>query len=116
MTNIIINEKNKSLMVTKKFAAAAERFGSDEYAELKAARTDFPTFKVVVKTTKSKNKFKGLTYDFMERYISTRENAESEKEEYKSKKKKLENQLDVNVYNEMKKWFIERYPEVMPAA
>lgn len=39
MANIIINERSKTLEITKKFAAAASRFGSDEYMELKAARS-----------------------------------------------------------------------------
>lgn len=74
MANIIIKERSKTLEITKKFAAAASRFGSDEYMELKAARSEFPTFKVVTKTTsrKSKDSFKGLTYDFMENYIKSR--------------------------------------------
>lgn len=79
MANIIINERNKTLEITKNFAAAASRFGSDEYMELKAARSEFPTFKVVTKTIsrKSKDSFKGLTYEFMENYIKSRSNSEN---------------------------------------
>lgn len=40
--NIIINERNHTLEITKKFATAASRFGSDEYRELKEARTTSP--------------------------------------------------------------------------
>ena len=52
MTNIIINAKERTIVITKKMAQAASRFGSDEYKELRAAMNDNPTYKVVVRTTK----------------------------------------------------------------
>lgn len=114
MANIIINERNKALEITKKFAAAASRFGSDEYLELKAARSEFPTFKVAIKTTsrKSKDNFKGLTYDFMEHYIKSRSNSENIMNEYKDLKEMGKSVAAVKAYSQIKKWFLEKYPEV----
>ena len=66
MTNITINTKNNTLVITKKFEKAASKFGSPEYKELKEARADFPNFKVVVRTVKQKKEtYKGLTYEYM---------------------------------------------------
>ena len=117
MANIIINERNKTLEITKKFAAAASRFGSNEYMELKAARSEFPTFKVVTKTTsrKSKDSFKGLTYEFMENYIK------SHKPELLETFYELRG-LDADgkrvelaaaaTYGEIKMWFLTQFPEI----
>ena len=114
MANIIINERNKTLEITKKFGAAASRFGSEEYMELKAARSEFPTFKVVTKTTsrKAKDSFKGLTYDFMEHYITSRSNSENIMNEYKDLKEMGKSVAAVKAYSQIKKWFLEKYPEI----
>lgn len=114
MTNITINERNNTLEINKTFAKAAARFGSDEYRELKDARTDFPTFKVVVKSTgrKSRSGFSGLTYNFMEKYINTHDNSESNLKEYKSKREIGKSVVSAKAYKEIKDWFLEKYPEV----
>ena len=41
MTNIKINERNNTLVITKKFEKAASKYGSPEYKELKEAKADF---------------------------------------------------------------------------
>ena len=114
MANIIINERNKTLEITKKFAAAASRFGSEEYMELKAARSEFPTFKVVTNTTsrKSKDSFKGLTYEFMENYIKSRSNSEDIIQEYNNMREIGKSVAAVKAYAQIKKWFLEKYPEI----
>ena len=114
MANIIINERNKALEITKKFAAAASRFGSEEYMELKAARSEFPTFKVAIKTTsrKAKDSFKGLTYEFMENYIKSRSNSEDILKEYKDKREMGKSVAAIKAYAQIKKWFLEKYPEI----
>lgn len=68
MTEIRIFESTKTLEVTKTFAKAASRYGSEAYMKLRSARNDFPDFKVVVRSTaaKKKDSFKGLTYAYME--------------------------------------------------
>lgn len=111
--NITINERNHTLEITKKFATAASRFGSDEYRELKEARTEFPTFKVVVKTTKSKNSFNGLTYAFMENYIKSHDDEKQTKyAEFMKQREIGKSVASAKAYNEIKKWFLEKYPEI----
>lgn len=110
MANIIINERSKTLEITKKFASMASRFGSDEYMELKAARSEFPTFKVVTKTTsrKSKDSFKGLTYEFMENYIKSRSNSEIIIKEYNQMREIGKSVAAVKAYAQIKKGFFVR--------
>lgn len=47
-----INFHSNSIEMTKKFAKAASRFGSDEYKALQEARKDYPTFKIVTVSRK----------------------------------------------------------------
>ena len=64
MFNLIIDSKKNTIEMSKKFAKAASRFGSEEYRQLQEARRDYPTFRIVTKTTRTKKSdcFKGLTY------------------------------------------------------
>lgn len=79
MTEIRIFESTKTLEVTKTFAKAASRYGSEAYMKLRSARNDFPDFKVVVRSTaaKKKDSFKGLTYSVVTRQIKRNLNKES---------------------------------------
>ena len=117
MTNIIINSKNRTLEVTKKFASSAARFGSDEYKELKEAHSEFPTYKVVIKTSnrKAKSSYKGLTYDFMEKYIKSHDNEQNEiLAEFETLRGKSESAIALNAqslsYVEIKVWFLDKFP------
>lgn len=116
MTNITINTKNNTLVITKKFEKAASKFGSPEYKELKEARADFPNFKVVVRTVKQKKEtYKGLTYEYMETYIKKYEPKETREAVLKEFEDKLfisECHSKGRRYPAIKKWFLEKYPEV----
>ena len=76
MTTMKINEKKNTIEITKTFAQKAARVGSPEYFELLEVRHNFPKFKVVVNQTKSKDSFKGLTYEYMEKYIKAHDDKE----------------------------------------
>ena len=47
MTAITINAKNRSIELTKTFAAASSKFGTPEYDQLQQVRRDYPNYKVV---------------------------------------------------------------------
>ena len=69
MKNIKINERNRTIEVTKGFLNKARMYGTDEYNELKEVRNDFPGFKVITRnSTKNRDGFKGLTLKYMENY------------------------------------------------
>lgn len=118
MTNITINEKNNTIVITKAFSKKASRFESDEYKALQRAKNDYPSFKVEIRTVaKKKESFKGLTYAFMEKYISNHDDENhsimkeyemlrgisAEAEDYMAK---------AYTYPKMKKWFLNTYPEI----
>ena len=96
--------------------ANASKFGSPEYNELKEARLDYPTFKVVTVVKKAaRPKFKGLTYEYMEKYISKHDDeAQTIMSEYmvlRAQTEEAEEALAVSAsYSDIKNWFFEKYP------
>lgn len=78
--NLKVNHQTRTIEMNKTFADKASRFGSDEYNALMLAREQNPgyTTKVITrKTTKSdKPSYKGLTYEYMEKYILTHDDEE----------------------------------------
>ena len=104
MTNITINYKKNTIEITKSFEKKASAYGSEAYYELSEARKAFPNYRLVVKTTKSNNSFKGMKYEFMMEYISKHDDAEQRMEEFEKLRA-----CDLS-YGEIKQWFIETYP------
>ena len=106
--------------MTKKFAKAASRFGSDEYLNLQAARRDYPNYKVVIISRKSNIKtdsYKGLTYEYMESYIKTHDysdkNIMAEYEMLRGLSKEAQEALaEPCSYIEMKSWFLNKFPAI----
>ncbi|MGN0793851.1 MAG: hypothetical protein ACI4MG_05180 [Aristaeellaceae bacterium] len=121
MTAITINAKNRTIELTKTFATASSKFGTDEYNLLQMARKDYPNYKVVTITRKApkndKPTFKGLTYAYMEKYILIHDDGEQtvmqEYMELRGISKAGEEVLAESFnYQEMKDWFLEKYPAV----
>ena len=116
MTNsIVINDKSRKIEITKKFAAAAKYFGSQEYKMLQKARTHYPDYYVKVRSAARKaDHFKGLTFDYMEGYIK-KHNMELLKNfilSGKTEEGKKKDFAAAATYGEIKKWFIEQFPEL----
>lgn len=118
MTNITVNRKMRTLEITKKFDKASSKYGSDEYNELQNALAQNAGFKVVVKSSTSKKKetYKGLTYEYMEKYIKAHDEDGSIMEEYKMLRgigEEAEEAFAVSLsYHEMKEWFLSTYPAI----
>lgn len=118
MTAISINNKNFSIELTKTFATASSKVGSPEYEQLQRARKDYPYYKVVTVTRKapknSKPTFKGLTYEYMEKYIMGHDdNEQTIMNEYlalRGDSEADENLVDSFNYQEMKDWFLDKFP------
>lgn len=118
MTNIIINSKNRTIeLTTKKFADAANRYGTTAYMELQEARRDYPDYRVITKSTRTKkaDKNKGLTYAYMERYIKTHDNeAGSIMAEFNILRGTSEEAIELGAgaasYDEIKTWFFKQFP------
>lgn len=104
MTNIIINFKKNTIEISKSFAKKASAYGTEAYLELANAKKEFPNYRLVIKSSKSKNAFKGMDFDFMMEYISKHDNAEKHMADFK----KLRD--SALAYGEIKQWFIITYP------
>ena len=115
-----INYKNQTIEMSKKFAKAAEKFGSEEYKQLQEARRDNPGFKVVTvsrKASSQKESYKGLTYSYMENYIKTHDDDKksimSEYEMLRGMSAAAQEVLaEPCSYIEMKAWFMKKFPAI----
>lgn len=118
MTAISINAKNRTIELTKTFATASSKFGTPEYDQLQQARSHYPNYKVVTITRKapknSKPTFKGLTYEYMEKYIMAHDDEEQTiMNEYLALRGEsdAEENLETSFnYQEMKDWFLDKFP------
>ena len=118
MTNVRINFSARTIEMTKKFEREAQKYGSDAYKELQSARQDYPSFRVVVKSSSRKNKdsFKGLTYEYMEKYIIAHDPEKVIIEEFKVLRGINEEDPDMMTesasFKEIRDWFFVTYPEI----
>lgn len=115
MKNYTINFETETIIITKKFAEAAQVLASREAKELKALRTEYPSYKIEYKTiNKKENKksYKGLTLAAMKDYLGTREDSKEALEEYKRViEMTKEKHKEKGKYAIVKKWFLDKYRE-----
>lgn len=108
----------KMIEMNKTEAKAAGRFDSNEFHELAALRAAYPNFRIVIKTTKSKDNMKGLTAKYMENYISTHDDEDGTiMSTFRMLRGLDENGntseiADAVSYGELKMWFLSIYPDV----
>ena len=102
-----INFAAKTIEVTKTFANKASHFGSEEYYTLRTAMSDLPDFTVVTKMTSKPRRtyMKGLTYEFMECFISMHDEDGSIMQDFLCLRHGCS-------YAEVKRWFFAKFPEV----
>ena len=115
--SIRINRNARTIEVTKTFDKAASRFGTREYEALQQVRKDYPSFTIVVKSVRTKvDHFAGLTYDFMEKYITSHDNADERMATFMDLRAKSEEAQAFGYgslsYGEIKAWFFRNYPEI----
>ena len=111
------NHVTKKIEMTKTEAAKAGKFETKEFEELSALMDRFSSYEIViVKTnTKSVDHLKGLTYEFMENYIKSHNEAllaefyELCGKDENGKKIKFAISLS---YGEIRMWFLEQFPEI----
>ena len=90
----------------------------DEYRALQEVLAQNPGFKVVVKssTSKKKESYKGLTYEYMEKYIKAHDEDGSIMAEYEMLRGISEEAEEAFAqslsYMEMKDWFLHTYPAI----
>ncbi len=117
MTNLKINDRKRTIEMTKAFAKKASYYGTEEYVALKNAKADHPTYRpITVAPKRTKPTFKGLSYDYMEKYIKGHDDENksimAEYKSYRAKTDEAEELLaETMSYGAIKKWFLETYPE-----
>ena len=112
------NISSATIILSKAEAKAAGKVNTPEFKELNALRASYPTFRIVIRASKSKDSMKGLDTNYMERYIKAHDDAVNTilKEFYALRgldengaKKELAQAVS---YGELKMWFLATYPEV----
>ena len=114
-----INYTSMTIEMTKAESKAAGKFGTDAYKDLIAAMQQFPNYKILIVTraaTKKSGDFKGLTYDYMEKYIQAHDEDQSIMKEYQMLRglsnEAQEALADSCSYQEIKKWFLGKFTEI----
>lgn len=108
-----INHEKGIITMDRTFAKNAENTMSAEYAHLQSVRRDYPTYAVIrrqIKKNPNKECYKGLTYEYMEDYILSHENAKQIYRDYQELR--LISACHSVRYPAIKKWFLCTYPEV----
>lgn len=104
-TNMKILFENKTIEISKTFAKKASVYGSEEFGILRAAVNDLPDYSVVVKATPvvRRTYAKGMTYDYMEAYITSIDTDGSIMDEFRLLRQGYN-------YAVVRKWFLNNFP------
>ena len=121
MKIIKINETKRTIELTKGFAKKASVFGTEEYKQLQEARRDYPTYRVITVKTGSGNKkagLKGLTYEYMEKYIEKHDDESKSKMAAFKNLRALDEESEIAFaescsYQEIKSWFLSEFKEIV---
>ena len=101
-----------TVIMNKKFAAAAAKYGTIENTTIRNIRNDFPGMKEVVVSGRECDKAKPnhrLTYDHMDEYIKVYENADELKEVFETVK--AASIVLANPYKYVSDWFKAQFPD-----
>ena len=114
-----LDHAKRTIVMDRTFAKYAANTMSTEYAHLQTVRQDYPEYTVVlrkIKRSKTKECYRGLTYEYMEDYIKThgsKEESAKNLTEFKEQKLISLCHSTSRRYPTIKKWFLAKYPEVM---
>lgn len=108
-----INNDTRTIIMDREFSKKSSIVGTKEYEMLQTARRDYPLYTVKrkeIKKNPNKESYRGLTYVYMEEYINTHAGAEKMMREFKELI--LLSKCHSIRYPQIKKWFLQNYPEV----
>ena len=119
MTAIFVNYAERKIILSSAFVKKALIPGTAEYTRLQSVRDDFPDFVLETRKFKantSQEHYRGLTYDFMEKYIASHDNAEARMAEFNDLRATSDEAVAFGAealsYGEIKAWFFKNYPEI----
>lgn len=115
-----INYTSMTIEMTKAESKAAGKVGTEAFKEMLSLMQQFPNYKILVVTraaTKKTCDYKGLTYDYMEKYIKAHDDeSKSIMNEYKMLRGITDEAKDALAdscsYQEIKAWFLAKFPAI----
>lgn len=116
---LFVDHKARLIVMDRTFYKNSLNTRSDEYDHLQKVRKNYPKYSVVrreIKKNENKKTYKGLTYEYMEDYIMTHGSAETVKanlKEFYEKRLIAECHGKAFRYPAIKRWFLEKYPEIV---
>ena len=124
--SIIVNYRKNAIEISKTFSKKAAIYNSQEYNDLKAAKADFPTYRVCVKSTPKRSMEDKITMKDILYYVESKSGAESEEMETlkklrgtsvkEAKKASMDGYIfeveEAATFMKIKKWFFATYPEL----
>lgn len=115
MNGIKLDIIKRKIIINKTFATRMSNTSSAEYLEYERLVSLNPSFEIKITTQKTydREKYKGLTYKFIEAYIYCHElDKESRNKVFSEYIEERWKALAHNCgYKEVRAWFINRYPE-----
>lgn len=113
MQDIRIDFLTNTIIVTKSFLEAASHVGTEEYLELYTVRKENPEMRVTIKERRGSRRkcpTKGLTYDYMRKFIYV-----MDRKELPTMQGIIKHYEDMSfdngaIYAQVKEWFLEKYP------
>lgn len=111
------NLMTKKIEMTKTEAKAAGKPNTDEYNTLMQLMKDFPGYQIEIAKTSTKKtvRFKGLDFEYMQRYIEAHDKDKLEtfyELRGLDKDGKKIGMAAAATYGEIKMWFLEQFPEI----
>ena len=115
--NIRVNDEMGTIEITKAFANDAKYYGTEAYRTLQNVRHDYPGYRIEVKAVAKKVDYlKGLTFDFMEKYIRNNSNEEMLAAFFqlcgKTEEGEEQELAAAATYGQIKSWFLMQFPEL----
>ena len=108
MKNIKIDFDRNEAIVTKAFQKKATTYGTPEFRQWREIRNEFPNIQMVVKNTRTSDIY-NTTYEKMEMYIKTFDNAETILQEMAKVKER--SKIQRNPHRYVLAWFESVYPD-----
>ena len=109
---IKVKHENKNIVISRPYSIRAAIPNTKEYKLLAEIKSVYSDYTIVIREIKKtpKESYKGLTYPYMEYYITTHENAEARMAEYNEIRLRAE--CHDMKYGNIKKWFLSAYPKI----
>lgn len=107
MKNVKIDFDRNEAIVTKAFQKKATTYGTPEFRQWREIRNEFPNIQMVVKSNRTSDIY-NTTYEKMEKYINTFDNAETILEEMAKVRER--SKIQRNPHRYVLAWFESVFP------